>query len=83
MERDERARLSTGYRRFAEDEARGKSPLYEELARGVAAVMSFSPASVELAWMETRPGEFRRLVGENGEWGLFSVIGSGGRDIDR
>ncbi len=37
MERDERARLSTGYRRFAEDEARGKSPLYEELARGVAA----------------------------------------------
>jgi len=37
MERDERARLSAAYRRFAEDEARGKSPLYEELARGVAA----------------------------------------------
>jgi hypothetical protein len=36
MERDERARLSAAYRRFAEDEARGKSPLYEELAHGVA-----------------------------------------------
>jgi hypothetical protein len=37
MERDERTRLSAAYRRFAEDEARGKSPLYEELAHGVAA----------------------------------------------
>src|SRR3979490_921332 len=35
MERDERARLSAAYRRFAEDEARGKSPLYEELPPGV------------------------------------------------
>src|SRR5262249_40972814 len=33
---EERARLSAAYRRFAEDEARGKSPLYEILARGVA-----------------------------------------------
>jgi hypothetical protein len=33
---DERARLSAAYQRFAEDEARGKSPLYEALARGVA-----------------------------------------------
>src|SRR5436305_8918299 len=37
MEQDERTRLSTVYRRFAADEANGKSPLYEELARGVAA----------------------------------------------
>ena len=36
MERDERARLSAAYRRFAEDEARGKSPLYEALSRGIA-----------------------------------------------
>src|SRR3984893_15983466 len=36
MERYERARLSAAYHRFAEDEAHGKSPLYEELARGVA-----------------------------------------------
>jgi hypothetical protein len=37
MEREQRDRLGTAYRRFAEDEARGKSPLYELLAHGVAA----------------------------------------------
>jgi hypothetical protein len=37
MEGPEHDRLGTAYRRFAEDEARGKSPLYEELAHGVAA----------------------------------------------
>ena len=31
-----RERLSSAYRRFAEGEARGRSPLYEALARGVA-----------------------------------------------
>jgi hypothetical protein len=53
------------------------------LARGVAAVMSFSPASIELTWMETRPREFRRLVGESGEWGFFLVVNGGGRQIDQ
>ena len=33
---NERERLSTAYRRFAEGKARGRSPLYETLARGVA-----------------------------------------------
>lgn len=37
MGEQERARLSAAYRRFADDEAHGKSPLYEEFARGVAA----------------------------------------------
>jgi hypothetical protein len=37
MEGQEHDRLGTAYRRFAEDEARGKSPLYEALAHGVAA----------------------------------------------
>ena len=36
QQQDERARLSAAYRRFAADEARGRSPLYDELARGVA-----------------------------------------------
>ena len=33
---EERDRLRAAYRRFAEDEARGKSPLYEALCHGVA-----------------------------------------------
>ena len=38
MERDEEhARIAAAYRRFAEAEARGRSPLYEELSYGVAA----------------------------------------------
>ena len=32
-----RERIATAYLRFAEEEARGRSPLYEALARGVAA----------------------------------------------
>ena len=34
---DERSEISTRYTRFAEEEARGRSPLYEAIARGVAA----------------------------------------------
>ena len=37
MEQDERRRLRAAYRRFAADEARGKSLLYEALANRVAA----------------------------------------------
>src|SRR6266851_3092418 len=37
MDGPEQARIAAGYRRFAEEEARGRSPLYEALARGVAA----------------------------------------------
>ncbi|HSD09378.1 MAG TPA: hypothetical protein VLF14_00210, partial [Candidatus Binatia bacterium] len=52
------------------------------LAGRVAMVMSFSPASIELGWMETRPGEFRRLAGENGDWGLFWVVRGSSRETD-
>jgi hypothetical protein len=34
---DERSEISIRYTRFAEEEARGRSPLYESIARGVAA----------------------------------------------
>jgi hypothetical protein len=37
-------------------------------------VMSFSPASVELRWMESRPDRFRRISGEDGDWGLFAIV---------
>jgi hypothetical protein len=41
---DAHAQISARYRKFAEDEARGKSPLYEDLARRIAddpAILSF------------------------------------------
>jgi hypothetical protein len=39
---------------------------------GVTEVMSFSPPSVELAWMEAHPEVFRRVIGDAGDWGLFT-----------
>jgi hypothetical protein len=47
------------------------------LERRVDAVMSFSPASVELRWMESRPDRFRRISGEEGDWGLFAIVHGG------
>jgi hypothetical protein len=38
----------------------------------VTHVMSFSPASVELGWMESHPELFVRLNGGAGDWGLFA-----------
>ena len=42
-------------------------------AAGSTHVMSFVPASVELAWMASRPDRFRRLAG-GAEWGLYQVL---------
>lgn len=42
-------------------------------ASGVTDVMSFSPPSTELAFMEAHRGEFERRAGVPGEWGLFRV----------
>jgi hypothetical protein len=39
----------------------------------VSHVLSFTPPSIELAWMEERPHDFQRLSGSRGEWGLFAV----------
>jgi hypothetical protein len=41
--------------------------------REVTEVLSFRPASIELSWMEGSPGQFRRLAGDAGDWGLFAV----------
>jgi hypothetical protein len=40
----------------------------------VTEVMSFRPASIELAWMESHPARFRRLAGKSGDWGFFAVV---------
>jgi hypothetical protein len=38
----------------------------------VTHVMSFSPPSIELGWMEGHPELFTRLRGDVGDWGLFA-----------
>ena len=41
--------------------------------RGIREVMSFTPPSIELRWMEERPKLFERVVGAPGAWGLFRL----------
>ncbi len=41
---------------------------------GVDYVMSFEPASIELAWMESQPARFERVSGSGQRWGLYRVI---------
>jgi len=36
-------------------------------------VMSFSPPSIELGWMESHPELFTKLSGDAGDWGLFAL----------
>ena len=75
MERDERARLSAAYRRFAEDEAHGKSPLYEELARGVAADDEILDLLLSLPRPKRQPNLLfsaaRHLLGTPDGWSRF------------
>src|SRR3954453_15012199 len=75
MERDERARLSAAYRRFAEDEAHGKSPLYEELARGVAADDEILDLLLSLPRLKRQPNLLfaaaRHLLGTPDGWRRF------------
>jgi len=75
MEQDERARLSTAYRRFAEDEARGKSPLYEEFARGVAADDEILDLLLSLPRLKRQPNLLfaaaRHLLGTPDGWSRF------------
>src|SRR5256885_6397327 len=75
MERDERARLSAAYRRFAEDEAHGKSPLYEELAHGVAADDEILDLLLSLPHLKRQPNLLfaaaRHLLGTPDGWRRF------------
>lgn len=40
----------------------------------VTHVMSFSPPSLEIGWMEEHPESFERLSSTPGDWGLFRVL---------
>jgi hypothetical protein len=75
MEQDERTRLSTVYRRFAADEANGKSPLYEELARGVAADSEILDFLMTLPRQKRQPNLLfaaaRSLLGTPDGWNRF------------
>src|SRR5437016_1311370 len=75
MERDERARLSAAYRRFADDEARGKSPLYAEFARGVAADDELIDFLLSLPRPKRQPNLLfaaaRHLLGTPDGWSRF------------
>src|SRR5207248_2893039 len=75
MEQDERTRLSTVYRRFAADEANGKSPLYEELARGVAADSEILDFLITLPRPKRQPNLLfaaaRSLLGTPDGWNRF------------
>lgn len=72
---DPQAALSARYRRFAEEEARGRSPLYEALAAGVAG------DAEAIAFLLTLPPEkrqpnlllatVRHLFGTPGDWEQF------------
>ena len=72
---DERARLSGAYRRFADDEAKGKSPLYEELAHGVAADNEILDFLMTLPRQKRQPNLLfaaaRSLLGTPADWYRF------------
>src|SRR5437764_15412561 len=75
METDERARLSAAYRRFAEEEARGRSPLYEELARGIATDNEMLDLLLSLPRQKRQPNLLfaaaRSLLGTPDGWNRF------------
>ena len=72
---DERARLSDAYHRFAADEANGKSPLYEEFARGVAADNEILDFLMTLPRQKRQPNLLfaaaRSVVGTPADWNRF------------
>ena len=43
------------------------------LAQRIDWVMSFTPPSIELEWMEKDPERFQRIEGDGQTWGLYSV----------
>ena len=75
MDRPEHARIAAAYQRFAEQEARGRSPLYEGLARGVAADPEIIEFLMALPRAKRQPNlllaAIRHLSGTPGGWGEF------------
>jgi hypothetical protein len=69
------ARIGSSYRRFADHEARGRSPLYEEVAREVAGDQSTLKFLSELPRSKQQPnllfGAVRFVCGTPSCWGDF------------
>lgn len=75
MQRSELQALTSGYLRFAETEARGRSALYEAFARCVAADPDLQAVLLSLPWPKRQPNllfaAVRHLLGTPGDPGEF------------
>lgn len=75
MNEQDLARLSSRYLRFADDEVRGRSPLYETIARGVAADKEVLGFLAGLPPEKRQPnlllGAVRHLFGTAADWTGF------------
>jgi hypothetical protein len=84
---EERAALAAWYRRFAEEEARGRSPLYEALADGVAGDRDIITFLLALPPAKRQPnlllGAVRHLFGTQGGWEQFHATVLGNTDALR
>jgi len=84
---DERSEISIRYARFAEEEAHGRSPLYETIARGVAADAEIIGFLLSLPTAKRQPNLLlavvRHLFGTPVDWLAFRERLLSGRDAVR
>lgn len=87
MQPEEHARIAAAYRRFAETEAQGRSPLYRELANGVAADPDLIEFLAGLPREKRQPNlllaSARRVFGTAADWAEFHRDVIGNRDAVR
>lgn len=78
MADDERDRLAARYRRFAEDEARGRSPSYEAITRAIADDRGTLDFLLRLPADKRQPNlllaALRHLFGAQPDWPAFRAI---------
>ncbi len=71
-------RIATAYRRFAREEAHGRSPLYEALARGVAENASLLKLLAEMPLTKRQPNLLfaaaRHVAGVTQDWPSFCSV---------
>ena len=84
---DERSEISIRYTRFAEEEARGRSPLYESITRGVAADEAVIGFLLGLPKAKQQPNLLlaaeRHLFGAPRDWPHFRELLLSDRDAVR
>lgn len=84
---DDRAEIRLRYARFADEEAHGHSPLYEEIARGVAADEEIIGFLLTLPKCKRQPNlvlaAVRHLFGTPAGWAAFREILLANRDAVR